>query len=171
MDSTLARAPFQTTMGTLMSIRTNRFAAACISTLIAFPALALAEPGEMMHMTMSGTVRIANPPMSMAMPSISKDVCSPKQVDVRHLVTQTSRNKDCTYTNYKQDGNTVSFHYACTGDRQLDGDGSFTIQSGGVRGTIHANGNMHGQATTVDLTYEGTRSGASCDYTPPKSAQ
>ncbi|HEV2608509.1 MAG TPA: DUF3617 family protein, partial [Xanthomonadaceae bacterium] len=126
---------------------------------------------DMMHMTINGKVQISNPPMSMAIPSISKDVCSPKQVDVRSLVTQSSRNKDCSYTNYKQDGNTVSFHYACTGDKQqLDGDGSFTIQSGGVHGTIHANSSMHGQATIVDMTYEGTHTGATCDYTRPKSA-
>ena len=154
-----------------MSIRSIRLAAACVSALFAIPALAIAEPGEMMHVTMSGKVQIANPPVSMSMPSISKDVCSPKQIDVRPLVTQTSRNKDCAYSNYKQDGNTVSFHYACTGEKQqLDGDGNFTVQAGGVRGTIHANSSMHGQATTVDMTYEGTHTGASCEYTPPRSA-
>ena len=154
-----------------MSIRSNRFAAVCVCALIAVPAIAVAEPGDMMRMTINGKVQISNPQMSMAIPSISKDVCSPKQVDVRSLVTQSSRNKECAYTNYKQDGNTVSFHYACTGDKQqLDGDGSFTIQSGGVHGTIHANSSMHGQATVVDMTYEGSRTGASCEYTPPKSA-
>ncbi|HTD29801.1 MAG TPA: DUF3617 family protein [Xanthomonadaceae bacterium] len=145
--------------------------ATCLLMSIAIPSLALADPGDMMHMSISGKVQVSNPPMSIAIPSINKDVCSPKQVDVRTLVTETSRNKNCTYSNYKQDGNTISFHYACNGDKQqLDGDGSFTIQSGGVHGTIHANSSMHGQATTVDMTYEGSRTGASCEYTPPKAA-
>ncbi len=155
-----------------MSIRSTRFAIACAFAPIAVPALALAEPGDMMHMTISGKVQITNPPMSVAIPSISKDVCSPKAVDVRSLVNETSRNKNCTYTNYKQDGGTVSFHYACNGDKQqLDGDGSFTLDANGVHGTIHANSSMHGQATTVDMSYQGARTGASCDYTAPKPAQ
>ena len=154
-----------------MSICSIRFAVACASALIAVPALAVAEPGDMMHMTISGKVQIANPPMSVAVPSFSKDVCSPKVVDVRSLVNETSRNKNCTYTNYKQDGGTVSFHYSCNDKQQLDGDGSFTMDAGGVHGTIHANSSMHGQATTVDMNYQGTHTGASCDYTPPKPAQ
>jgi len=145
-------------------------AVASVAAMIAIPGLAFADPGEMMHMTISGKIQISNPPMSMAIPTISKDVCSPKVVDVREIVTDTSRNKDCSYTNYKQDGNTVSFHYACTGDKQLEGEGSFTIQAGGISGTIHANSNMHGQAAVMDLTYAGSRTGTSCDYAPPHAA-
>ena len=139
--------------------------------LIAVPCLAFADPGDMLHMEVSGKVQISNPPMSIAIPAISKDVCSPRQIDVRSLVTQSSRNKQCTYSNYKQDGNGVSFHYACTGDKQqLDGDGSFTIDAGGVHGTIHANSSMHGQATVVDMTYRGTRTGQACESTSPAAS-
>jgi hypothetical protein len=144
---------------------------ACVLALVALPTLALADPGDLVHMTISGKVQIANPPMSVAIPSISRDVCSPKQIDVRALVNETSRNKNCVYTNYAQVGTTVSFHYACSSDKtQLDGDGSFTLGANGVHGTIHANSSAHGQATVLDMTYEGTRTGGSCDYTPPKTA-
>jgi hypothetical protein len=81
--------------------------AACLLASVALPALAIAEPGDVMHMTINGHVQVSNPPIAMALPPIEKDVCSPKQVDVRHLMTETSRNKQCAYTNYKQVGNTV----------------------------------------------------------------
>ena len=139
--------------------------------LLATASAAIAEPGDMMHMTISGKMQISEPAMAMAIPTFNKDVCSPKQVDVRNLMTETSRNKQCAYTNYKQVGNTVSFHYTCSGAQQLDGDGSFTIEGNGVQGTIHANGDMHGSKTVVDMRYEGTRTSTSCDYTPPKAAQ
>ena len=144
---------------------------ACVLALVAFPTLAIADTGDLVHMTISGKVQMTSPPMSIAIPSISRDVCSPKQIDVRALVNQTSRNKNCTYSNYSQVGGTVSFHYVCTDEKmQLDGDGSFTVTATGVQGTIHANSSMHGQATVVDMTYEGTRTGGSCDYTPPKTS-
>lgn len=139
--------------------------------LIAVPALASAEPGQMMHMTVTGKVQVENPPIKMDIPVISKDVCSPKEIDVRNLMTETSRNKDCAYSDYKQVGKTVTFRYTCTGTTQLDGNGSFTMDNGGVYGTVHAKSNTHGQATVVDMQYTGTTSGTTCEYTPPKAAK
>ena len=51
--------------------------ATCLLMSIAIPSLALADPGDMMHMSISGKVQVSNPPMSIAIPSINKDVCSP----------------------------------------------------------------------------------------------
>ncbi len=144
---------------------------AAVIVLIALPALAQAEPGQVMHMTVTGKVQVENPPIKMDIPVISKDVCSPKEIDVRNLMTETSRNKDCAYSDYKQVGTTVTFRYTCTGATQLDGDGSFTMDNGGVYGTVHAKSNMHGQATIVDMKYSGTSSGTACEYTPPKTAK
>ena len=39
-----------------------------------------------------------------------------------------------------------------------------------MHGTIHANSSMHGMSTIVDMTYQGTHTGASCEYTAPKPA-
>ncbi|MEO5596861.1 MAG: DUF3617 family protein [Lysobacteraceae bacterium] len=139
--------------------------------LIAVPALAHAEPGQMMHMSVTGKVQLEDPPIKMEIPAISKDVCSPKEIDVRHLMTETSRNMDCTYSDYKQEGKTVRFHMACAGSTQMDGDASFTMDNGGVHGTVHAKSNTHGQATVVDMQYTGITSGTACEYTPPKAAK
>ena len=85
---------------------THRFscslARVCGLCLIALPMIAFADPGEMMHVTVSGKVQVSNPPMSMAIPAINKDVCTPKQLDIRSVVTDTSRHKNCTYSNYKR---------------------------------------------------------------------
>ena len=141
----------------------------CLMAMIAFPMIALAEPGEMMHVSISGKVQMSDPPMTTSIPAIDRDVCSPKQVDVRHLMNETSHNKNCSYTNYKQIGDSVSFHYACTGEQQLDGDGTFTVEGGSMHGKVHAKMDMHGMQMVTDMTYTGTRTGATCQYTPPKS--
>ncbi len=141
-----------------------------VITLIAIPLLAHAEPGQMMHMTVTGNVQVENPPIKMGIPVVSKDVCSPKEIDVRNLMTETSRNKDCAYSDYKQDGKTVTFRYTCTGATQLDGNGSFTMNNGGVYGTVHAKSNMRGQSSVVDMKYTGTSSGTVCEYTPPQAS-
>ncbi|HEY2346324.1 MAG TPA: DUF3617 family protein [Xanthomonadaceae bacterium] len=145
--------------------------AALASMLATAPSLALAEPGDMMHMSASIRMQIANVQMNIPAQTFSKDICVSKQHDARDIVRQSQRNKDCTVTDYRINGASGSFHYACSGQMSLAGDGSFEAKAGGgSHVNISAAGNVHGQSMTMNLSFETTPAGASCEYTPPAAA-
>jgi hypothetical protein len=140
--------------------------------LVALPALAIAEPGDMMHMTASIQMQISSTKVNIPPQSFSKDICVSKQHDARDIVTQSQRNKTCVVSDYKFAGTSGTFRYVCSGEMQLQGDGSFQIKSGGgSHVAINTSGNVHGQPMSMSLTFEATPSGASCDYTPPAAPQ
>jgi hypothetical protein len=153
---------------TLQPLRTA--VAASLLAVAAIPALAVAEPGDMMHMTASIKIQVANAPVNIPAQAFNRDICVSKQHDVRDVVKQSQRNKACTVSGYKLSGMSGSFHYACSGAMQVAGDGSFTAKAdGGSHVTISAAGNANGQAMQMNMTFDTTPAGATCDYTPPAS--
>jgi hypothetical protein len=144
--------------------------AACLLLSITMPAIALADPGIMVHSTV--TISMAGAPVTMPPRTITKDQCAPTQhPDVRALVQRGGRNQNCTFPNYKDEGNAISFHMSCSGNPPIEADAHFTYKGdGNVSGSTHAETNMGGQKMTVETTYAQTPTGASCDYTAPAAA-
>ncbi len=141
--------------------------ALCLIALSAAPLLAHAEPGNRMKMTIS--MKMQMPGMDMPASSHTMQSCvSAKKPDPRQMM---QKNKDCTTSDYKEVGDTVSFHMACTGPMPMNGAMTFRIAAdGGVHGTTHMTSTTEGQAMVMDTTYEGQRIGA-CEYTPPAEAK
>ncbi len=125
------------------------------------------EPGNMMKMHVTSRMQVPGVPFQMPPITHNQEVCvSAKKPDPRDM---TKQNKDCKVTDYKESGNTVSYRMACTGDVQMNGEGSYEmLDGGGVRGTLHFTGSSRGESVTMDMNYEGERIG-SCDYTPPQA--
>lgn len=146
-----------------MSYRT---APAALLSLLALPALALADPGVMMHMNSS--VKMQMPGMAMPPQAYSQEICVPEHHDVRDAMQHSRRNKDCTISNYQITAAGGSFHYVCGGQMPMQGDAHFTPRSdGGAQVTIDMSGDMHGQPMTMQMHIDTTPTGASCSYTPP----
>jgi hypothetical protein len=147
----------------------RRTLATCLLMSIMIPAIALADPGIMVHSTV--TVKTTNSPIPMPPRTMTKDQCAPTHhPDVRTLATHGGRNQNCSFPNYKDDGNTISFHMTCSGTPSIEADGHFTYKAdGSVNGATHGVANVAGQTMTVDTSYEQTPTGASCDYTGPKA--
>ena len=149
MPSTLSRATLRT----------------CAFALITLPALAFAEPGDMMHMTVTSQINM--PGMQMAPHAHSSDVCTSRQHDARELAkSSSSRPRDCTYTNYKASAGSASFHMTCTGETPMEGDGDFKFSAAGSQGKIHMTMQNDGHPMTMDVSIDARRTGA-CEYTPP----
>ncbi len=139
----------------------------CALVLIAAPALAAAEPGDMMHINVSSQVSMPNAPMAIPPRTHSSDVCTSRQHDARDLAkSSSSRPRDCSYTDYKVSAGSASFHMACAGDQPMEGDASFKTTAAGSHGTMHMTMQAQGQPMTVDVTIDATKTGT-CDYTPP----
>jgi hypothetical protein len=139
----------------------------CAFALIAAPALAAAEPGDMMHMSVTSQVSMANAPVAIPPQTHSNDVCMSHKHDARDMARMSSsRPRECTYSNYKVSKNSASFHMSCAGDQPMEGDATFGATAAGSHGTMHMNMQNQGQPMTVDVTIDATRTGT-CDYTPP----
>ncbi|HWU75578.1 MAG TPA: DUF3617 family protein [Rhodanobacter sp.] len=150
-----------------MNIRIpHPLAGLCVLWMIALPATA-SEPGNMMKMTTTTHMSMSGMP-AMGPMTHSMNVCTSAQ---KPDPTQMMKNeKDCTVSNYRKVGDTISYHMECRGHMQMSGDGKFQIlPSHGIHGSMHVDGNAGGQPMTMDMAFDGQRIGA-CDYTPPKPA-
>lgn len=142
----------------------------CIVAAIAFatvPTLAMAEPGNMMKITVTTKVDVPGLPSSMPAQTHTVNECTGKTMpDPRSFMKE---RKQCKVTNYHKVGDTIGYHVDCSGDVQMAGDASFTFHNdSSVQGKIKMAGNTHGQQMAMDMTYNGVRTG-SCDYTPPSA--
>ena len=151
-------------------MQSQRFHAAlrgCAFALIAAPALAAAEPGDMMHMTVTSQPRSADPSAPIPGQTHSIDKCVPHKHDARDLAnSSSSRPRVCTYTNYKVNAGSESFHMSCSGDQPLESDATFKRTAAGMHGTLAMMVQSQGQSIQVDVTIDATKTGT-CDYTPP----
>lgn len=135
--------------------------AVLVFALLAMPACAQSDSGNMMKMSVS---------MKMQMPgagdipaqATTQDVCMSRDLDMRAML---QRQKNCTVSDYRQAGNVVSYHVACGGNPPgMVGDARFELLPGGsIKGSVHANSSMGGKNMVMDMTYAGERTG-SCDY-------
>ncbi len=139
---------------------------ACAIAMLAIPAIAVAGSGDMMHVTTTNTFQMAGVRAKQAK-TTTTDVCVSKRHDPREI---TRRSKDCALVGYTEIGDTISFHKTCaTADTQMSGDAKFTMKpAGAMHGSMHMVGTIHGKETTLDVTYDATRTGA-CDYVAPRT--
>lgn len=138
--------------------------------LASVPALALAEPGQMLHVTSSMKMHMDNMPMAIPPRVVDTTVCVARQHDVRDVVQRAHdpHHGDCTISDYKFSDSGGSFRYACTGRMPMTGTGAFTATAGGgshVSIDMNSSGGEHPMAMT--MTIDSTPTGATCDYTPP----
>ncbi len=149
-----------------MNIRiSHSLAGICLLALVAVPAGA-SEAGNMMKMTTTTQMSMAGMP-AMGPMTHAMDVCtSAKKPDPTQMMKHQGA---CKVSDYKQVGDTISYHMTCSGHMQMSGEGKFEmLPGGGIRGRSHITGNAGGHSMTMDVAYDGQRIGA-CDYTPPKS--
>jgi len=73
--------------------------------------------------------------------------------------------KDCTVSNVTRSGHTLSFHMECNGHMQMTGDGKITHSgSDSYKGEVNMAGNFGPNGpSSVDVQYEGHKTGSSCD--------
>lgn len=139
-----------------------RFAALCVFCVIAPTTAAQSDSGNMMKMSITMKMQMAGLG-DMPARTVNQNVCTSKDHDMRSMLQQ---QKDCVVSNYHQQGNVISYHVVCGGNPpRMTGDAQFELLPGGdIRGSMHADSNMNGQAMVMDMTYAGQRTG-SCDYT------
>jgi Protein of unknown function (DUF3617). len=136
----------------------------CAVALLCAPALVLAEPGYEMQMVT--TVKMQLPSGAMPPQTHTGKVCtSAKKPDMRNMM---KGNRNCTISDYKRAGDTVSYHTVCDKEIHLKGDTHLQFKSGGaIHGETQMVSTSPGQKMHMDMTFDGKRIG-SCDYTPSK---
>lgn len=139
-----------------------RMSALCAFGMLATTAAAQSDSGNMMKMTITMKMQMAGLG-DMPARTVTQNVCTSKDHDMRAMLQQ---KKDCVVSNYRQNGNVISYHVVCGGNPpRMTGDAQFELQPGGdINGSLHANSNMRGHDVVMDMTYAGQRTG-SCDYT------
>lgn len=142
--------------------------------LASLPSLAMAEPGQMLHVTTTMTMHMTNMPMAMPPRVVNTTVCLGKQHDVRDVVQRShdGRHGDCTISDYTVSGTSGSFNYACSGQMAMTGRGTFAAKAGGgshVTIDMNSTGGEHPMAMTMSI--DSTPIGATCDYTPPAAGK
>lgn len=140
----------------------------CGFALVALPALAAPEAGNMMKMTVTSTVDMPGIAFKVPPTTVTQNVCtSAKKPDPRDITRQ---QKGCKVTDYQADGSKVTYSMACSGDTEMTGKGSFDLKAdGGITGKMQIDARTGGQSMKMDMSYVGVRTG-SCDYTPPADA-
>lgn len=133
---------------------------ACAAGLYA--AAACAEPGELWAVTSKTEM----PNMPMAIPSVTMQICLPKNGarDPRKSMP----NKDCKMTDFKRSGNKTTWKMHCNQEGTvMDGHGEFTYSGSGYKGVTYMKGNSHGQNIDMTTHYTGKKLGKSCDASKP----
>ncbi len=145
-------------------MKTLRSLSAAVLCLVCLPVVAT-EQGNLMKMTSTVRMQMAGMPAGMGPMTHTVNVCtSASKPDLSRAMKNA---KDCTISDYRQSGDTISYHLSCSGAVQLSGDGKFQrSDNGDIHGSMHMAGQSAGHAMTMDTRIDGTRIG-SCDYTPP----
>jgi len=103
------------------------------------------------------TVKVEMPGMPMQMPAITHEVCITPQEAEKPEPPRSPRQQDCTISDYKIEGNTVSWKMSCP-KSNMTGDGKMTYTGDTFDGLMHAK--MGDQEVTTH--YTGKRLG-DCD--------
>ena len=101
------------------------------------------------------------PGMPMKMPAITSQQCiTPADAnDPNKMVPPQGRGRggsNCTVSDYKQEGNKVTYKVACTGENPMTGDGEFVYQSDAYTGKMTMDMTGRGKVT---MNYTGKRLG------------
>src|SRR5437763_15418794 len=95
--------------------------------------------------------------MPMKIPAVTVETCvTPEQAE-KPEPPKSSRQSDCKFTDYKMEGNTVSWKMTCE-KAQMTGDGKITYSAESYDGEMHATV----RAMVVTTHYSGKRIG-DCD--------
>jgi len=134
-----------------MKIRT--IALLSVAAAFALPAIA----GPQKAGKWQTTIKVEMPGMPMQMPAITHDVCVTPQEAEKPEPPRSDRQKDCTISDYKIEGSTVSWKMSCP-KSNMTGDGTMTYSADSYTGEFHAK--MGEQ--TMTMHYTGKRLGE-CD--------
>jgi hypothetical protein len=116
------------------------------------PALAQ-EKGDQYEVTVKMEIK----GMPMAMPARTTQLCVAKNARDEAFVPR--KEGECSVTNSKKVGNTVTYRIQCTGKESLVGDGEITYAADGYTGKMHMTGTGGGQPFDMTQTYTGKKIG------------
>lgn len=138
--------------------------------MAAVPALAAGGDGSLMEVTTTIKQSMSGMP---AMPSrtMSHKVCTQPGSFDPHTLNRLNSHNQCEVTNFKKQGDTVTFDQVCTAPMAMTMHGTFRTTggsnfTGSMRASFDAGG---GHPMTVETGYVGKQIGT-CDYTPPKAS-
>jgi Protein of unknown function (DUF3617) len=134
--------------------------------VLAVPAWSADADGNLMALT----IHIKQTMTGMAaMPArtLTTKVCTrPGHFDP-HALHDNPGKARCKVTNYRMQGNVITFDEVCTAPMAITSHGVFHVTGGAdFTGTTHTAFNAAGHAVQVDTDYVGKKVG-SCTYTPP----
>ena len=132
----------------------------------ASPVLAWGATGSLMKLDIVTHVQLAGM-ANMPASTLQRQVCAAAdKPDPRELLQHRGA---CTVSDYRQVGQTISYHMTCPGQARFSGDGRFDLLGhGNFRGALEMSGQAGGRAVQMQTTYSGQRVG-SCTYVPPKA--
>jgi len=110
-------------------------AVACALPVVAFAASPV-KPGKW-----TTTMQMEMPNMPMKMPPVTVTHCVTKEDaenPEKYVPQQRSKNNDCKVSDFKIDGNTVTWKMACE-KQKMTGEGKITYSSDSYDGTMHMN--------------------------------
>lgn len=85
------------------------------------------------------TMTMDMPGMPMKMPPMTFTNCITKEQAENPQPPKSQKDKNCEVTDYKRDGNTVTWTVKCTGEHPMTGEGKMTFSAESYEGTTHMN--------------------------------
>lgn len=139
--------------------------AGIVLALLVTPSYAQDKNGRQMKITVTASVQMQG--MDIPAHTVTRKVCAPPgERDPREMFKQ-QKGSDCKISDYKQSGDTTSYHIACTKPQPINGDATFhKLDDGGYKGTMHMTASAGGKAMQMSTQYESHPVGT-CVYTPP----
>ncbi|GAB3786149.1 DUF3617 domain-containing protein [Dyella agri] len=132
--------------------------------LVAVCATCFAQKMDGKLIEVSQTVTIQMQSMAVPPQTMSRKICTaPDKFDPQALLQEGS---DCSISDYRENGSTITFHVACTSPHLVAAEGVLHRHAdGGIDGSMHAAMTAVGRPVAVETTYQGRPVG-SCDYKP-----
>lgn len=106
--------------------------------------------------------------MTGAQPIVVKVCITPEQAASDDIGQPDS---NCQQTHKERSGKTLKFKFACSGERQAQGEGEFTIDSDkATKGRVKVDGIEKGQPMHMEMTHAGRWLGTDCGNVKPRGA-
>jgi len=125
---------------------------------LAFTSLAQAEDNPQKPGNWEVSMQMEIPGMPFKMPPIKTQVCVTEEDlnDPASAVPKDKNNKDCKVSDYKVDGNTVTWKMVCTGKTKGEGEGEITYSEDAYEGSMR----FKMEDTEMNTKYKGKYLGA-----------
>jgi|SRR5215831_6969142 len=124
--------------------------------LVAQDALAAAPNMKPGMWEITAKMEMPSMPGGMA-PQVVKQCLTQKDTENPQKVAQGGQN--CQISNYRQNGDTVSWDMACQGTEEMTGSGTITFAGETYTGTTRMSMKAGGQTHTMTMLYSGKRVG------------